>query len=395
MPKSKIKLSREHQLSEAFSPSAPVTSKDCFYGRYEQLKKVDSAINEKGEHIIMYGERGVGKTSIANVIEQEHEDGFPVKITCTRNNTFQDIWTEILRAIKYAVKFSEDHTNKKIADNIDIILSEKKFDFQAVLYTFSKINDQVLIILDEFDLIQKNEELSKFADSIKSFSDNLPHVTMMLVGVAENITQLIGEHASIERCLLQIHIPVMHENELSDIIDGGLMKINMKMEPSVKNDIITFSRGFPHYAHLLAKHSVMDAINKKYNAVIRINFNNAVNETIENAFESIRFTWQKAVSSNQSTSLYESVVLACALVKEDEHNSFRASDLLDPIERISGRKIRLKSYSYHLSKLCQKERGSVLKKIPIGRINRYKLKNPMFKAFLMLKLYKKGILKKR
>lgn len=383
------------QLSEAFSPSAPVTTKGSFYGRYEQLKKVESAVYEKGQHVIMYGERGVGKTSIANVIEEKFNNGLTVKLTCTRDSNFDELWKEILRTIKYEIRFGKSEADKPVERYIDEIVAEKTLDFQAVIFALSKIKSKTLIILDEFDLIETKRDISRFADAIKSFSDNLPSVTLMLVGIAENITDLIGEHASIERCISQINIPRMSENELNDILSGGLLKLKMRMDEGVQEDIINFSSGFPHYTHLLAKHSIVDALNKKYNVIVRTNFNAAIDMTIDNAYESIRFAWQKSVHSNQENSLYETVVLACALVDEDEHGTFRASDLLQPLSKISGQAIVLKSYTYHLSKLCTAPRGEVLQKVTFGKITRYRFKNPLLKAYLMLKLYKKGLLKER
>ena len=53
----------------AFSPSAPVRERDVFAGRREQIHQVVDAINQDGQSVLIYGERGVGKTSLANVID--------------------------------------------------------------------------------------------------------------------------------------------------------------------------------------------------------------------------------------------------------------------------------------------------------------------------------------
>ena len=77
MPTILDKKAKLEILAEAFSPSAPITSKKSFYGRYDQLSKVENAVLEKGQHIIMYGERGVGKTSLANIAEEMHREYTP------------------------------------------------------------------------------------------------------------------------------------------------------------------------------------------------------------------------------------------------------------------------------------------------------------------------------
>ena len=54
---------RLHQLDQAFSPFAPILLRDLFHGRYEHLERTCEAIRERGQHVVIYGERGVGKTS--------------------------------------------------------------------------------------------------------------------------------------------------------------------------------------------------------------------------------------------------------------------------------------------------------------------------------------------
>jgi replication-associated recombination protein RarA len=59
---------RKNQLNDLYSPSAPINSEKLFYGRKEQLNKIHEAVDERGLHIVLYGERGVGKTSMANIL---------------------------------------------------------------------------------------------------------------------------------------------------------------------------------------------------------------------------------------------------------------------------------------------------------------------------------------
>ena len=55
-------------LNKVFTPTAPIQQKEFFIGRLKELNHIVNAINEKGQHAILYGERGVGKTSLANIM---------------------------------------------------------------------------------------------------------------------------------------------------------------------------------------------------------------------------------------------------------------------------------------------------------------------------------------
>lgn len=75
MSNDKSKMEKElkmNSVSSVFSPSAPINSTNLFQGRIQQLMEVHSAVLERGEHIILHGDRGVGKTSLANIIDQRY-----------------------------------------------------------------------------------------------------------------------------------------------------------------------------------------------------------------------------------------------------------------------------------------------------------------------------------
>src|SRR5579871_3795799 len=56
------------QTGSIFTPGAPINEKDLFAGRSEQVEKIIDAVSQRGCHAILYGERGVGKTSLSNMI---------------------------------------------------------------------------------------------------------------------------------------------------------------------------------------------------------------------------------------------------------------------------------------------------------------------------------------
>ena len=74
------------QCGRVFSPSAPVNSRSLFAGRLDQIERMSEAINSRGRHAIMYGDRGVGKTSLANILRDLFSDFEGVRIVKTNCN---------------------------------------------------------------------------------------------------------------------------------------------------------------------------------------------------------------------------------------------------------------------------------------------------------------------
>ena len=56
------------RLGSVFTPAAPIQDGDLFSGRNDLLVRISHAVSQRGMHCILFGERGVGKTSLANIL---------------------------------------------------------------------------------------------------------------------------------------------------------------------------------------------------------------------------------------------------------------------------------------------------------------------------------------
>lgn len=379
------------QVNQVFSPSAPIKTKDLFLGRLEQLKEVTNSIQERGQHIVLYGERGVGKTSLANIISDGLIGVYSAKVTCNRSQNFKHIWNAALKQIRFesiapgfgfqaADRREAIQLNKLLPDNLEEVSPS---DIENIL---EQIDVSLLLIFDEFDSVRGDETKMRFADTIKSLSDNASNITILIVGIADSVIDLIGEHPSLERCLKQIKMPRMSNEELNSIIDKGLELLEMTIAENVSRKIVRLSLGFPHFTHLLAKFSARCAINSGANEIAIGHFENAIQDCITNTDHSIRNSYQKATITSRDESKVKDVIGACAIAETDEYETFSTNDLLVPYRKITGKTVAPQSLTYHLSRLCTDDRGNLLEKAGISRNIRYRFRNPLMKAYGGLKL---------
>ena len=80
-----------------FKPKTPIDDDKLFAGRIEQINKVLDAVYEDGGHAIIFGERGVGKTSLAKIIKKKiapiiSSIRVPDPISCGHGDDFYTIW---------------------------------------------------------------------------------------------------------------------------------------------------------------------------------------------------------------------------------------------------------------------------------------------------------------
>jgi hypothetical protein len=230
------KIQRVAAVARAFTPSAPVSKLDMLAGRMNQLTDIVSAVSMTGQHVGLYGERGVGKTSLANVLAEffnaahlgsdAHQS---VVINCTTDDSFQTIWRSVF---------------------LDLGVNVDQFDRQTytpegIRRVLDRLDRPALIVLDELDRLADDEALTAMADTIKTLSDHTVETTIVLVGVARSIGDLVGEHASIVRALVQIEMPRMSMQERGEILEKGCARAQLTAVPDAIEEIATSPRGFP------------------------------------------------------------------------------------------------------------------------------------------------------
>ncbi len=374
-------------VSQAFCPATPVTHRQLFAGRTKQLSDILEAVAMAGQHAVVYGERGVGKSSIANFVTWSLVGAVnTVHVTCDANDDFSSVWTRVLDSVPLLVErpgVGFGAANNTFAASASELLSpDGSVTPASVQLALAALTAErpMLVFIDEFDRL--TSDLSKFADTIKSLSDHATNATIVVVGVAGQVSQLIGEHSSIGRVLLQVPMPRMLPSELGEIIDRGLDKLGMTIGPVPRNAIVRLSQGLPHYTHLLGLWAARAAVASGSRDIDNEHLAVAIDRAIALAGERVVSVFERAVASPRIGNLFGDVLLAAALSNRDERGQFDASALRGPIRTVTGRTIGPSSYSRHLNALTQPERGPALERTLTGS---YRFLDPLLASFVLMR----------
>src|ERR1700737_2628360 len=189
------KLVRVAMLSAAFTPAAPVSGADFLSGRTDQIMTCGASSFQRGLHIVAYGERGVGKTSLANVLPEiiaavELPGLAAVRVDCNSSDTFSSLWHKIFRELR------EDWSDE-----------DGPIDPESVRFRLGNHEGIRLIVIDELDRIVDKEAFALLADTLKTLSDHSVQVTLMLVGVANSLEKLLGDTQSFVSCVARLDLP--------------------------------------------------------------------------------------------------------------------------------------------------------------------------------------------
>lgn len=391
------------RAGEVFTPATPVSTRHLFSGRDYQLHRVIDLIFAPGQHAVIYGERGVGKTSLANILHEVLEPGEPgrarifSRVNCDSDDTFSSVWKKAMENVsllitKPSLGFAQE-AQKQVITLAEIIGAQQVLTVNDIKKIATVGNLKFVFIFDEFDRITDTKASTLFADTIKTLSDFSLDITLVLIGVADNISKLIKEHASIDRSLVQILMPRMKAEEIQQIFVGGFAQLNMTINPSVLSSMVGLCQGLPHYAHLIGLASVRRALKDKRRQITDEDFKNGIKDAIVDAQHSIIQAYNKAITSPRKDTLFKEVLLACALCPIDELGYFAPADVRNPLERILGHKVEISSYNRHLAQFCAPKHGETLCRKGEKRHYRFRFVNPLLQPYIIFRGIEDGLWK--
>ena len=364
------KIERIAAVARAFTPGAPVGRLDMLAGRMAQLTDVVSAVSMRGQHVGLYGERGVGKTSLATVLAEYFSDSAlatelqTAVVNCSTDDDFSSVWHNVFAELDVGVEEFE------------------AFSPESVRRRLQAVEPPALIVLDELDRLEDDDALTALADTIKTLSDHAVSTTLVLVGVARSIGELVGEHASIVRALVQIEMPRMTVGELGEILIKGCGQAGLSPHPEAIRDIAVLSEGLPHYTHLLGLHAGQRAVQEDRSDVTVDDVQAAIPKAVDR--HTILSDYQRATRSARRDALFSQVLLACALAPKNQLGFFTSGSIRDPLEVIAGRRIDIPAFSNHLSQFLEPERGAVLQREGTSRRYFYRFTDPILQPYVVL-----------
>ena len=180
-------------------------------------------------------------------------------------------------------------------------------------------------------------------------------------------------------------MPRMSREELSEIIDKRLPRLGLSIEPDARWKIVILSRGLPAYVHRLCKHAASRAVSDLRRRITEEDVDASIEDVLLGSHESLRTAYETAKSSNQPGNLMKEVLLACALVRADDAGYFVPAAVLDPLEKILGRKMSIAQYRNHLDEFATPKRGNILRRIGKSRAYRFRFREPAMLPFVLMK----------
>jgi Cdc6-like AAA superfamily ATPase len=379
-------------LREIFTPTRPKADSHLFFGRGKQLRRIISGVEDQHAHIVIHGERGSGKTSLANVIADKAEAaGYLVlRFVCSAETSFDEIFSSFLHRMTTGLEMCGIPASRVTEIQQP---PPPSCGLQELLQIFGNLAPQHLIlIIDEYDRVTGETTKARLAELIKNLSDAGAPVTLLIIGIAENVTELLGKHPSLQRTLMTVPLPLMTRDEIAGIIAAGEEKSGLKFDNDVRQSIINLAQGLPYHAQLLCYFAARSAVWRHSNLVEHKDLHYAVQRALDEAHSDIKLAYDLAVRSNGKT-LFRDALFLAARCPTDEFGTFTAMDAAAGELNGGMPEISLLLLQRAFKKLTEPHRGAVLQHIPSSGGVRYRFASHMLRHHVLCRVaQERGIL---
>jgi energy-coupling factor transporter ATP-binding protein EcfA2 len=256
-----------NKVRDAFSPSLPITNPRLLAGRTEALKTLIRAVEDLKLHVVIYGERGMGKTSLLQILKQLAESAKyqVVYHSCGEDAHFPDTFRTIAAEIPllYHEGFDVATADTRRTGSLASLLPASDFNVSQLSDTFARLsNTRVLIMLDEFDRSPSGLFRRNIAQLVKNLSDRSVKVQLVIAGVAGNLSDLVEHIPSIRRNVLGFRIPELQPTEVQQMVSIGEEISGLIFDPKASAQIIRMANGSPYLAALLSQYASFGSLDR-------------------------------------------------------------------------------------------------------------------------------------
>uniref|UniRef100_A0A942Y9R6 ATP-binding protein n=1 Tax=Neobacillus citreus TaxID=2833578 RepID=A0A942Y9R6_9BACI len=379
-------------IRNIFTPHQPIAEFDLLLGRKDEVQSLVQTLSTPGQHVLLYGERGVGKSSLANVVADALRVLLQTTVhikRCDQSDTFESIVRTSLAEVgaDLILTGASEEVGGEAGADLKVlkgtvakrVVAEYQVSHSLSPSTVAEALTDLngLLVVDEADAIGNREDRRKLAELIKLLSDGGSAYKLMVVGIAETGSELTAAHPSVQRCLRETKLERMSDPELSEIVEAGSEKAGIRFSEKATNLIVALSAGYPHFTHLIALKCAERAVVEDRQMIELNNLQAALQLAVRDAEGTLKRSYDDSTRSG-ATTMYRDIVGAAARIDTEE---FSASALREQIEEVTGNPISQGSLNNYLQRLVTADGSSILQRSAKGV---YRFSDPRMKSYVRM-----------
>jgi len=369
-----------------------------------------------GRQIFIHGDRGVGKTSLAQTAAFRYQsaDSNPIITSCHKDSTFETVMQDVIRKMRgggpYITKrtaqtkvgrsaglskgpLSMGVSAERTAATEEVLepaIADANAAVTLLLHEAPGHSKQPLVVIDEFDVMGTLQR-SHFADFLKQVGDQRVPVKFIFCGIGETVDDLLEAHGSANRYFDGVKVERLNVTSRWEIIDNSAAALGLSVTDGVRHRIAAISDGFPVYIHRICEklYQVVFNLEEPVDTVNEMHLEAAITETILSIEHFIRKPYDAAVLRDDGDALER---ILWALADHSDLTRTQKSIFNSYLKILESQEIPLVSEKDFI-RLVAKLRGG---KEPIVRLHKGRrglneFRENIFRGYVRLRAEAKGV----
>jgi Cdc6-like AAA superfamily ATPase len=275
-------MNPSHREPESVFTPKTIVSREMFARRNEPdingnpglQDSLRDALREEGGQMLLYGDTGVGKSSLLRYAAEDEGMDF-VSVDCLSSKTYEELLEDAVRklidvkeikrvqSVKGSAELEAEAGVSKIISLKGKLKGERGKDreFEVVekplidvVISAMQASCARLLVLDNFQNVKHAESRSLVAQTMEFLSDRASEtgdIKMVVIGIADDASALLGGSGSFRRRTSEIGVPRMPDDEIAEILRNGFGLLELSADKETTRQLVFYADGFPFFAHLL------------------------------------------------------------------------------------------------------------------------------------------------
>ncbi len=377
---------------------------------------------ERGLVPLVFGEYGVGKTSMARYLRRAEEAaGRLVHIESVAGKSMADVLSQCLEKVGYTVQRKRVASSSSQSGDeqsgqakagiawLEAVIGSKRTRSQTTGQTreeevvvTSPTSSRILEVCEANSLVLLIDELHKASDSfskelanfLKAYGNaNCRAFKILLLGTASEATRLVTIDPGIDRLITEIHLRAMDETEARFVVEEGMKTLAISINDNEVRKLVDVCVGSPNILQYLCLECAEAAWDRKPRAIGPADVANSLKEYVESREARLYRTYMAAIET-VGDRRYRKRVLHAMAQCEDEYVTME--QIRDGVTQAIGQAVPSSTLSGPLRDLKNPKYGPVLQDVKrpdaSGRLANYTVfVDPTLKAFVRLLARKAAI----
>lgn len=252
----------QQRIHRGFAAALPVEDRFGLSGRTMEIDRLVRAMLSERKHVVVYGARGSGKTSLIRVFGELADEVGQVVLYESISGAigFADIFRPFLSALPGANR--DTPVGRAVA-----ALRDRPFTARDLAGALVEVRTATVLVIDEFDRIEDRATKEEVAALMKLLSDMHARLTICVVGIATSVTDLVEGHPSLRRHMAGVAVGPIARDELVTLVENCTRKSGLTIEPDAALRLANGAYGSPYHARLFGLNAALAANQRGSNRI--------------------------------------------------------------------------------------------------------------------------------